>query len=180
MIATPYVRLHHSACRKSLLAVKDPVLGAFSVAESSTQSYAFRVMRITVVTLLLLSLCSITSAEKIPAEAWQIGTLKDSSESWHSRSAGVISGNQSYGVHGSMISREYPIVRYTIDSDTYIYEADLVLRHAKAKQPAVTVNGSIKFAIVKSHFYIQDEEGKEFKLILVKKALKTAQPSDSK
>lgn len=112
-----------------------------------------------------------------PADAWQTGTLKDSSESWHSRSAGSIYGtsNPTYGnVHGSMASREYPIVQYTIDTPGYVYQANLVLRHAKDKQPPLTVNGPIKFAIVKSDFYIQDEQGKEHKLVLVKKTLKTA------
>jgi hypothetical protein len=73
-----------------------------------------------------------------------------------------------------MASREYPIVQYTIDTPGYVYQANLVLRHAKDKQPPLTVNGPIKFAIVKSDFYIQDEQGKEHKLVLVKKTLKTA------
>lgn len=73
-----------------------------------------------------------------------------------------------------MASREYPIVQYTIETATYTYEANLVLRNAKDKQPTVTVNGPIKFAIVKSDFYIQDEQGKERKLVLVKKTLRAA------
>ena len=40
------------------------------------------------------------------------------------------------------------------------------------KQPPVTVNGPIKFAIVKNDFYIQDDQGKEHKLVLVKKTMK--------
>ena len=51
-----------------------------------------------------------------------------------------------------------------------------MLRHAKDKQPTVTVNGPIKFAIVKSDFYFQDEEGKQYKLVLAKKTLKAASP----
>ena len=129
-------------------------------------------MRQTIGIVLLLSLSCIAFAEKIPADAWQTGTLKDSSESWHSRSAGAINGNTGYGVHGTMVSREYPIVQYSIETDTYTYEANLVLKHAKDKQPPVTVNGPIKFAIIKNDFYIQDEQGKEHKLVLVKKTLK--------
>ncbi len=132
-------------------------------------------MRLTLVGLLLLSASIALFAEKIPADAWQTGTLKDSSESWHSRSAGTINGNTGYGVHGTMVSREYPIVQYSIETDTYTYEANLVLKHAKDKQPPVTVNSPIKFAIIKNDFYIQDEQGKEHKLVLVKKTLKTAE-----
>jgi hypothetical protein len=130
-------------------------------------------MRVTLA--LLLFACLPAFSAKVPADAWQGGTLRDSSESWHSKSAGTVHGN-----HGSMSSREYPIVRYVIDTDGYIYEADLVLGHANAKQPAVTVNGPIKFAIVKSDFYIQDEQGKEFKLVLAKKTLKTPPPAEQK
>jgi hypothetical protein len=75
-----------------------------------------------------------------------------------------------------MVSREYPVVHYIVETDQYVYEADLVLRHKEDKQPAVTVNGPIKFAVVKSDLYVQDEHGKEFKLVSVKKTLKAAKP----
>jgi len=104
---------------------------------------------------------------KIPTEAWQSGTLVSSEESWHSRTAGAINNGQ-----GVLVGREYPIVHYVIDTPTYTYDADLVLRHPRDKQPAVTVNGPIKFAFVKSDMYVQDENGKEIKLTLTKKTLK--------
>lgn len=144
----------------------------FFIAHCQCQGYSVCIMRLTIGVLLLLWLCCTAVAEKVPSDAWQTGTLKDSSESWHSRSAGTINGNAGYGVHGAMVSREYPIIEYTIETNTYTYEANLVLKHANDKQPPVTVNGPIKFAIVKSDFYIQDEQGKEHKLVLVKKTLK--------
>jgi hypothetical protein len=64
------------------------------------------------------------------------------------------------------------LVHYVIDTPTYTYDADLVLRHRRDKQPAVTVNGPIKFTFVKSDMYIQDEDGKEIKLRMTKKTLK--------
>jgi hypothetical protein len=119
------------------------------------------------------ALSATVRAEKIPADAWQTGTLKDTSESWHSRSAGSIHSYQG-NLHGAMASREYPIVHYIVETDQYIYEADLVLRRKGKEQPAVTVNGPIKFAVVKSDLYVQDEQKKEFKLVSLKKTLKTA------
>ncbi|MGB0014991.1 MAG: hypothetical protein WBQ03_25590 [Candidatus Sulfotelmatobacter sp.] len=86
-----------------------------------------------------------------------------SEESWHSRIAGV---------NGMVVSREYPIVHYVIDTLQYIYEADLALRHQHDKRPALTVNGPIKFAFVKSDLYIQDENRKEIEVKLTKKTLK--------
>ncbi len=126
-------------------------------------------LRATRLTLAILLLAVIPSfAAKVPENAWQAGILRDSSESWHSRTTGVI--NSSSGV---LVGREYPIVRYMIEAGGYAYEADLVLKHKRDKQPAVTVNGPLKFAFIKSEFFIQDEQGKEFKLVLAKKTLKT-------
>ena len=116
-----------------------------------------RAMLSTLVTIIFL----LYPNSKIPADAWQNGTLVHSEESWHSR---AVQSNQ----------REYPIVRYTVDTSEYTYDADLVLRRATDKQPAVTVNGPIKFTIIKSDFYIQDEQGKAWKLVLARKTAKTA------
>jgi hypothetical protein len=114
-------------------------------------------------------LLSLALAVKIPVDAWQTGTLINSEESWHSRTVGTINNGS-----GVLVGREYPIVHYVIDTPTYTYDADLVLRHRRDKQPAVTVNGPIKFTFVKSDMYIQDEDGKEIKLRMTKKTLKQA------
>lgn len=136
-------------------------------------------MRTMLAILLLLPIPTLASAAKIPADAWQTGTLVDSSETWHTRGGGAISSQPGYGIHGAMGSHEYPIVQYTIETDTYTYEADLVLVNARAKRPAVTVKGPIKFTIDKSNFYIQDEQGKQYKLVLDKKTLKATGPQPS-
>jgi hypothetical protein len=117
-------------------------------------------------TAILLFVC-FSHAAKIPPDAWQAGTLTSSEESWHSRTVGTINNGT-----GVLVGREYPIVHYVIDAPTYTYEADLVFRHRRDKQPAVTVNGPIKFTFIKSEMYIQDENGKESKLTLTKKTLK--------
>jgi hypothetical protein len=108
-------------------------------------------------------LFSVALAAKIPGDAWQTGTLVSSEESWHTRVAGA---------NGMVVGREYPIVHYVIDTPQYTYEADLALKHQRDKPPALTVKGPIKFAIVKSNLYIQDENGKEIEVKLTKKTLK--------
>jgi hypothetical protein len=115
------------------------------------------------IAILLLLHVSPSFAAKIPADAWQTGTLASSEESWHSRVAGV---------NGMVVGREYPIVHYIIETSQYTYEADLALKHQREKRPALTVNGPIKFAFVKSDLYIQDENGKEIEVKLTKKTLK--------
>jgi hypothetical protein len=112
-------------------------------------------------------LLSFALAAKVPVDAWQTGTLIGSDESWHSRTVGTINSGS-----GVLVGREYPIVHYVIDTVTYTYDADLVLRHRRDKQPAVTVNGPIKYTFVKADMYIQDEGGREIKLRLTKKTLK--------
>jgi hypothetical protein len=122
-----------------------------------------RILPFVVVLLWVLS-----AAARVPASAWQSGTLKDLTTDTESRIVGL---------NGMLVQGHIVITHYFIESSAYIYEADLRL-HAKDKQPPVTVNAPIKFALVGSDFYIQDEEGKEHKLMLVKKILKTpAQPT---
>jgi hypothetical protein len=115
------------------------------------------------IAVLLFLFVSPSFASKIPADAWQTGTLVSSEESWHSRVAGA---------NGMVVGREYPIVHYVIDTPQYTYEANLALKHQRAKRPALTVNGPIRFAFVKSDLSIQDENGKEIEVKLTKKTLK--------
>jgi hypothetical protein len=55
----------------------------------------------------------------------------------------------------------------------------VTLRHRRDRRPSVTVNGPVKFALAKGDFYIQDEQGKEYKQVLAKKTLKNPAPQPS-
>lgn len=61
---------------------------------------------------------------------------------------------------------------YTIDSDQYVYTAGHFIFRGKRLPLPLTINTKVKFAIVKENFYLVDDEGKEHKLKLEKKALK--------
>jgi hypothetical protein len=100
-----------------------------------------RAMRGVIARFAVLALLSAPLPAKVPAEAWQTGTLTETSETWHSRTVGTLHSNG-----GLLLGREYPIIRYTIETYTYTYEAELVLRHGGDKRPSLTVNGPIKFA----------------------------------
>lgn len=113
---------------------------------------------------LLIALLLVSYAiARVPASAWQTGTLKGLTTDTDSKLLGM---------NGTLVQLHFVITHYFIESPTYIYEADLRLR-AKDRQPPVTVNGPIRFALVKNDFYIQDEDGREIKLMLVKKTLKS-------
>ncbi|HLW83888.1 MAG TPA: hypothetical protein VKR60_01655 [Candidatus Sulfotelmatobacter sp.] len=128
-------------------------------------------MRRAITFIVVLTLLPAAIAAKVPADAWQTGKLTDTSEKWHSRTVGTLNSNG-----GLLVGRDYPIVRYVIETDAYTYEGELALRHRRDPRPSLTVNGPIKFAVVKSDLYIQDEQAKEYKLVLAKKTLKTASP----
>jgi hypothetical protein len=100
---------------------------------------------------------------KVPDSAWQTGTLRDLTTDRDSKLIGL---------NGMLVQAQFVITHYFIESSAYIYEADLRSR-AKDKQPPVTVNAPIKFALVGNDFFIRDEDGKEHKLMLMKKTVKS-------
>ena len=110
---------------------------------------------------------SISVSAKVPAAAWQTGTLKDLTTETLSRTIGL---------NGMLAQKHYLVCHYLIESADYVYEATRTI-HSDEKQLEVTVNGPIKFALIGTDFYVQDEKGKEHKLDFVKKTLKT--PSQS-
>lgn len=64
----------------------------------------------------------------------------------------------------------------TIQGDGYVFEVGCLLRRHR---PAVTVHGPIKYALEKGgRFYLQDEDGREFKMAVIEKVL--TQPSTQK
>jgi hypothetical protein len=70
----------------------------------------------------ILLFVSFVAAARIPADAWQTGTLTDSEESWHSRTVGTINNG-----NGVLVGREYPVIHYVIDTPTYTMRPTLFL-----------------------------------------------------
>ena len=62
---------------------------------------------------------------------------------------------------------------YEIDAGEIVYLVKQSLTHRRDKQLKLTVNAPVKFAIVKNDFYLLDEDGKQQKLSIEKKTLKT-------
>jgi hypothetical protein len=95
---------------------------------------------------------------------WKTGTLTDIQSQ---------TGTWMEGKH----PRNSEIISYQIETSEMIYVAKQisvqVIRLAPDPKPlGLTINGPVKFAIEKSDFYLQDENGKEHKLILEKKIAK--------
>lgn len=68
-------------------------------------------------------------------------------------------------------------VAYTVDAGEFVYTAGHFIFRGKRLPLPLTINTKVKFAITKDRFYLIDEDGKEHKLTLEKKELKT--PSEN-
>lgn len=133
-------------------------------------------MRLTLAALLLASLPAI--AAKVPADAWQTGTLADISDE---QRAVTTEHEHTYGTHRNSTTTDssYVVPHYILETDKYTYEA-IANGGDRRRRLAVTVNGPLKYALVGTDFYIQDEQGKEHKMTVLKKTLRTPQPAEQK
>ena len=100
--------------------------------------------------------------------AWKTGSLTDV----HVDKGSRISGSAT-PANGSLAQLRYDTVYYQIETSDTIYVATQLLRRRKDTPLNVTVNGQVKFALKGTDFYLIDEGGKQNKLALEKKTLKT-------
>jgi len=113
---------------------------------------------------------------KVPAEAWRPGTLADILDEQHTRTTGH---THTHGNRSTSTTTEstYSVPHYVIETDEYRYE---VIGNGGDRRRAlpVTINGPIKYAIVGTDLFVQDERGKEHKMTLVRKTLKVSQTDE--
>jgi hypothetical protein len=130
-------------------------------------------MRLAIV-LLLISLVGF--ATRLPDSAWQTGTLTDITDE---RRTVTTEHEHTYGSHrhSTTTDNSYSIPHYTIEIDKYIYEA-IANGGDRRRRLAVTVNGPLKYVLLGTDLYIQDEQGKEHKMTVLKETLKTPQSGE--
>jgi hypothetical protein len=123
----------------------------------------------TILCVLLLGALTVPCiAEKIPDSDWHSGTLVDVRFEKDSRIVGV--ANQNSGI---LTQRRNDSTYYEIDAGEIVYVVKQSLTHRHDKQLKLTINAPVKFAVVKNDFYLLDEDGKQQKLSIEKKTLKT-------
>lgn len=105
--------------------------------------------------VVLIALVLVVPAQKKDKREWQEGTLTD-----------ITAKRDAWG-H----------IAYTIDTGEMVYTAGHFHFRGSDKPLPLTINTKVKFAIEKEKFYLVDDEGKEHKLKLEKKALKTPSAS---
>jgi hypothetical protein len=132
-------------------------------------------MRLAIVLLLISSLAV---AAKVPDSAWQTGTLTDITDE---QRAVTTEHEHAYGSHrhSTTTDNSYSIPHYTIETDKYFYEA-IANGGDRRRRLVLTVNGPLKYALIATDLYIQDEQGKEHKMTILKKTLKTPQSVEQK
>jgi hypothetical protein len=118
--------------------------------------------------LLFLVVCSIISLAR--DRAWTTGTLVDSETERGTRTVGIPSTIGS----GPMIATlPNDVTLYTVDDGRYMWVFSRRMTKKHDKPLDLTVNAPVKFAVEKGDCYLLDDEGKEHKLVVEKKTLKT-------
>jgi hypothetical protein len=149
------------------------------VEAAMTKRYACAIL-----TIALLLTCYLAAGEK--QRAWQTGKVLDSERSRYfagtvggSNTSGTVNENGSYS--GNTNDSQTAIYRvyetFVIEGDTYVYQAQEHVKWRWSKPANLTVNGPVKYAVEKRRLYVIDDDGKEHEMEIVKKTLKTPEPS---
>jgi hypothetical protein len=102
--------------------------------------------------------------------AWTTGTLVNSETQRGTRTVGVPSTIGS----GPMIATlRNDVTLYTIDDGKYVWVVSRRMIKKHDKPLNVTINAPVKFAVENEDCYLLDDQGKEHKLVVEKKTLKT-------
>lgn len=143
-----------------------------------------RQLRNILVLATLLSIFLYATAEK--QRDWKSGKVLDSERSRYfagtvggANTSGTVNDNGNY--NGTTNSSQTAIYRvyetFVIEGDTYVYQAQEHIKWRWSKAANLTVNGPVKYAIEKRKLYVIDDDGKEHEMEIVKKTLKTPEPT---
>lgn len=126
---------------------------------------------------LLVALLSSLVVTGAVAHDWKNGTLVESAdERLTSGGGGPIAiarsgGGDDYATAAAIAANRPRTVTergFVIQGGGYVY---MVKCRVGRHPPNVTIRGPIKYALEKGKFYIQDEDGREFSMVLMKKSL---------
>ncbi len=118
--------------------------------------------------VLFLGIFSAVSAAN--DRAWPTGILVNSETQRGTRTVGIPSTIGS----GPMIATlRNDVTLYTIDDGRYVWVVSRRMLKKHDKPIDVTINAPVKFAVDNQDCYLLDDQGKEHKLVVEKKTLKT-------
>jgi hypothetical protein len=139
-------------------------------------------------TFLLVGALSVSALLAAAPHNWKTGTLVESAEARETTGGGggpIAIARSSSGQSSNPASdpgefataaaiaanrqRTYVSQGFVIQGGGYVF---MVRRRMTGRhQPNVTIHGPIKYTLENGKFYIQDEDGREFQMIVMKKAL---------
>jgi hypothetical protein len=121
--------------------------------------------------LACLLLIGILSAGSLARDrTWTTGTLVNSETQRGTRTVGIPS---SIGSGPMIATLRNDIMLYTIDDGKYVWVVSRRMIKKHDKPIEVTINATVKFAVENQDCYLLDDQGKEYKLVVEKKTLKT-------
>ena len=125
-------------------------------------------MRRVVSAVLFLAVCSSPFSAK--ERTWTTGTLVNADTERDSRAVGVpptiVAGPK-------IVTLRNDVTYYTIDDGKYLWVVSRRMTKKDDQPLDVTINAPVKFAIEHQDCYLLDDQGKEYKLVVEKKTLKT-------
>lgn len=121
--------------------------------------------------VLVIALTGVATVHAKKELQWQNGRLLDSN---------TATGSRLVGINGNLQERRNDRTYYQIETDQYVYVVSRSLVRRRDKPLDVTINGPVRFAIDGLDVVLKDDDGKEHKLTLEKKILKSANVEESK
>lgn len=108
---------------------------------------------------------------------WKIGKLLDSDSNSYttygnSSTTGKLNSNGTYNSTTSQSGWNHNQYFYTIEGDDYVFIVSRVLSFRWQREPQVTINGPIKYAVQKDKLYFIDDNGREMNGKITKKILR--------
>ena len=125
--------------------------------------------------LLLLVICSLASVAR--DRAWTTGTLLDSQTERGTKTVGIPS---TVGSGPLIVTRRNDVTLYTIDDGKYVWVVSRRMVRKNDKPLDLTINAPVKFAVEEGDCYLLDDQGKDHRLMVEKKTLKTPSPSPAR
>ncbi len=127
-------------------------------------------MNRTVMTFIIV--CSLPALSFAKDKDWKTGTLLDLSSQHNTVSTGAPTNAFVSSSYTNPDTASSVKCSYAIDAGQYVYVLDNTLWGRWQKDPGLTVNGPVEYAIQGKHIFVKDESGTVRKVSIDKKILK--------
>jgi hypothetical protein len=145
-------------------------------------TFATFVLLITVATTVI----DLQGASKKPDRDWKTGRVE--AQAWAQQQVPLVAtpGMAIGGTYGPPVvmgpsvvgPHSIPVVGFAIVGPDYTYLVAYRLAGFHRKQPNIALHGMVRYAVEKGKFYILDDDGQEFRLMILQKKLPEVPPAE--